>query len=260
MNLGIKDKYALVTGGSRGIGREVAFALAEEGCHVAICSRSDDARNATFKQLLKIGVKSIELQADVTLACDAVKVINIINKAWGGIDILINNAGGGGRWGSPSVEDTPENVWEEVYQKNALASVRFTRLVIPYMRRKKWGRVVTITSVYGREGGGRPWFNMAKSAQTSMMKTLGMNHDLARDGITFNSVAPGAIAIPGTGWDDERIKDPEAFEKMVRENYPLGRLGTPREVASVVTFLCSEAASLINGASIAVDGAESRSF
>lgn len=256
----MQGKLALVTGGSHGIGRAISLALAGEGCHVAICSRGDDARNDTVNKLLSMGVKALGVQADVAVAGEAERVINTVVESWGGIDILINNAGGGGRWGSPIVEDTPESVWNEVYEKNALAAVRFTRLVIPHMRRKKWGRVVTITSVYGREGGGRPWFNMAKSAQTSMMKTLAMNHDLTRDGITFNSVAPGAIAIPGTGWDEERIKDPAAFENMLCESYPLGRLGTPEEVAAVVAFLCSDRASLVNGASVAVDGAESRSF
>lgn len=260
MDLRLKGKFALVTGGSHGIGRAISLALAEEGCHVAICSRGVDARNNVVSELLAMGVQAFGVPADVTVAGDADRVINTVVETWGGIDILINNAGGGGRWGSPTVEDTPENVWLDVYEKNALAAVRFTKLAIPHMRRQKWGRIVTITSVYGREGGGRPWFNMAKSAQTSMMKTLAMNHDLARDSITFNSVAPGAIAIPGTGWDDERNKDPVAFENMVRENYPLARLGTPEEVAAVVAFLCSERASLINGASIAVDGAESRSF
>lgn len=260
MNLQLKGKFALVTGGSRGIGRAISLSLAEEGCHVAICSRCPEARDQTVADLLALGVKAIGLQADVSAQGDAERVTNAVIEAWGRIDILINNAGGGGRWGSPTVEDTQESVWEEVYQKNALAAVRFTRLVIPHMRRRKWGRVVTITSVYGREGGGRPWFNMAKSAQISMMKTLAMNHDLARDGITFNSVAPGAIAIPGTGWDEERVKDPTAFKKMVLANYPLGRLGTPEEVAAVVAFICSARASLVNGASVAVDGAESRSF
>ncbi len=128
------------------------------------------------------------------------------------------------------------------------------------MRKQKWGRVITISSIYGREGGGRPWFNMAKSAEISLMKTLAMTRYLIRDGITFNSVAPGGIMIPDTGWERERKENPEEFEKMVDRQFPLGRLGTPEEVASVVVFLASEKASLVNGASIPVDGAEGKSF
>ena len=92
-----------------------------------------------------------------------------------------------------------------------------------------------------------------------MMKTLGMNHDLARDGITFNSVAPGGIMIPDTGWEELRDRDPEAYRREMDAS-PLGRLGTPEEVAAVIAFVCSAGASLVNGAAIAVDGAESRAF
>ena len=148
----------------------------------------------------------------------------------------------------------------EVYDKNAMAAVRFTRLVIPHMRKKKWGRVVTIASRLGKEGGGRPWFNMAKSAEISMMKTLAMTPYLVRDGITFNTVAPGGIMIPGTGWETEAREDPEAFQQMVDAEFPMGRLGTPDEVANVVAFVCSEKASLLSGACLLVDGGESASF
>jgi 3-oxoacyl-[acyl-carrier protein] reductase len=128
------------------------------------------------------------------------------------------------------------------------------------MRKQKWGRVVTVTSTLGKEAGGRPWFNMAKAAETALMKNLALNHRLVRDGITFNSVAPGAIMIPDTGWEHELKKDPDAFNVMVKDRYPLGRLGTPKEVADVICFVCSEKASLLNGAAILVDGGESKCF
>ena len=172
----------------------------------------------------------------------------------------MNNVGGGGSWGSSVVEETEEQIWLDVYSKNALASVRFTMWAIPYMRKQKWGRVVTISSIYGREGGGRPWFNMAKAAEMGLMKTLALNHDLARDGITFNTVASGAIMVSDTGWAFQKEKDPLEFENMVDRQFPLGRLGIPEEVASVVAFVCSEQASLLTGAVIAVDGGESKSF
>jgi NAD(P)-dependent dehydrogenase (short-subunit alcohol dehydrogenase family) len=125
------------------------------------------------------------------------------------------------------------------------------------MVQEGWGRVVTVTSTLGKQGGGRPWFNMAKCAQTAMMKSLAMNHEFARAGITFNSVAPGCIMIPDTGWERQMQQDPNAFREMVDRTFPLGRLGTPEEVASLVVFLCSTQASLVTGASILADGAES---
>ena len=178
--------------------------------------------------------------------------------SWGTLHILINNVGGGGRWGKPSVEETPEDVWIDVYNKNAMAAIRFTTLALPFMRKQRWGRVITISSISGREGGARPWYTVAKSAEISLMKALAVDHALVRDGITFNSVAPGSIMIPDTGWERERNENPVAFQQMLDARYPLGRLGTPEEVAHVVAFLCSEKASFVNGASVTVDGAESR--
>jgi len=266
LELGLKGKNALVTGGSHGIGRSIALALANEGCKVAICARDSERLGyegkleETAAEIKARGVDALGIRADVLTPGDIDRVMDAVIGRWGTIHILVNNVGGGGRWGSPVVEETDERVWLEVYDKNALAAVRFTMRAIPYMRKQRWGRIVTITSSYGREGGGRPWFNMAKTAQTSLMKNLSLNRDLARDGITFNSVAPGAILIPDTGWELEKEQNPGQFEKMIDENFPMGRLGTPEEVASVVVFVCSEGASLLTGAAIPVDGGESKSF
>jgi len=251
-----------VTGGSHGIGLAIAMALAEEGCNVAICARNQERISLAIKEIKAVSepqVETIGISADVLKLGDIEKVMKTITDRWDTLHILVNNVGGGGRWGTDSVEDTAEQVWIDVYNKNAMAAVRFTRLVIPFMRKQKWGRVVTIASIYGREGGGRPWFNMSKSAEISLMKTLAMNTSLVRDGITFNTVAPGNIMIPDTGWEREMKEDLEGFKRKV-DLMPLGRLGTPQEVANMVVFLCSEKASLVNGACIAVDGGESHSF
>jgi len=256
MDLNLKGKYALVTGGSHGIGLAIARGLAEEGCNVAICARK---KERITQALNEIGAKAIGIEADVLEPTTIGNVVKTILREWGTLHILVNNVGGGGRWGTTNPEDTPEETWMDVYYKNAMAAVRFTMLTIPLMRKQKWGRVVTIASIYGKEGGGRPWFNMSKSAEISLMKTLAMNPQLVRDGITFNTVAPGNIMIPDTGWEEEMKKDINGFKRMV-DSMPLGRLGTPEEVANMVVFLCSEKASLVNGACVVVDGGESRSF
>ena len=260
MRLGLEGKFALVTGGSHGIGLAIALELAEEGCHVAICSRNP-ARLAHAADLLGgKNIRTLALVADVLIPQDIERVINDVITAWGTLHILVNNVGGGGRWGKSSVEETEDQVWLDVYSKNAMAAARFTKRALYHMRKQKWGRVVTISSIFGKEGGGRPWFNMAKAAEMSLMKTLAMNPDLTRDGITFNTVAPGSIMIPDTGWDEEMKIDPAGFKRLMFEKYPLGRLGTPEEVASVVAFVCSEKAGLLNGACIVTDGGESHSF
>jgi 3-oxoacyl-[acyl-carrier protein] reductase len=260
MDLGLKGKYALITGGSHGIGLAIAQVLAGEGCNVAICARRGERVSSAAAGLRKKGVIVLGIQTDVLVPSKIEQAMKTITRSWPTLHILVNNIGGGGRWGKESVEETPEDVWVDVYNKNAMAAVRFTKLVLPIMRRQKWGRVVTISSIYGKEGGGRPWFNMAKSAEISLMKTLAMNQSLVRDGITFNSVAPGGIMIPETGWEEEKKKDPKKFRAIVKNSFPLGRLGTPGEVAHVVAFLCSEKATLVNGACVVVDGGESRSF
>jgi 3-oxoacyl-[acyl-carrier protein] reductase len=260
MNLAISGRVALVTGGSHGIGLAAARGLAEEGCRVAICARNSDRVNSALRELQALGAEALGVSADVLRREDIDRVFQTVIDAWGTIHILVNNVGGGGRWGSPIVEDTAEDVWIDVYNKNALAAIRFTRLAIPYMRRQHWGRVVTVGSILGREGGGRPWFNMAKSAEISLMKTLAMTPYLVRDGLTFNTVAPGSIMIADTGWDAERLADPRAFAARLEREFPLGRLGLPEEVASVIVFACSETARLMNGATIVVDGGESHSF
>lgn len=259
MDLKIKNKYALISGGTHGIGRSIALALADEGCNVAVFSRNVERVEKTKDELQAKGVNCIAIPADVTVETDIKKVTDAVINKWGTIHILVNNVGGGGRWGSEIVEDTNEEVWQEVYDKNVLSAIRLTMWAIPFMRKQKWGRVVTITSIFGREGGGSPWFSMAKTAQTSFMKALAKKHYLTEDGITFNSVAPGAIMIPDTGWEKMVKEKPKEAEEFIKRELPLGRLGTPEEIASVVAFICSEQASLLNGASIPVDGGQSKS-
>lgn len=214
MDLGLKGKKALVTGGSHGIGLAVVEALRKEECRVESISRREGY--------------------DVYSLADMDKAL----KEFADVDILVNNVGGGGRWGNENPLATEPAVWHDAYEKNVMAAVRFTMNAIPHMLKQGWGRVITVASIHGREGGGRPWFNMAKAAEISLMKTLAMHYK--GSGVTFNSVAPGLIAIPDTGNETEG--------------------GTPEEVASVVVFLASEKASLVNGACIAVDGGEGRSF
>lgn len=260
MNLGIGQKVALVTGGSYGIGRAIALSLAAEGCRVAICARGEERLKKTAAEIRQRGAECLTVQADATKAEDILRVVTSVAKTWNDIHILINNVGGGGGKMTESVEETSDEKWMATFNLNAFAAVRFTREVLPLMRRNHWGRVVTIASIKGREGGGVPWYTMSKSAEISFMKALALNQELVRDGITFNSVAPGRVIFEGNEWDQFRREDPQRFEQMLKQRLPLGRAGTPEEVASVVTFVCSEPARLVNGACIAVDGGESFSF
>jgi len=234
--------------------------LATEGCDVAVFSRTPQRVNDMKWALSEYDINNISLVADVLDKDSYSRVENTIKEEWGGVDIVVNNIGGGGRWGNPDLLVTKDNVWEEVYDKNLTAAMKYTRMFLPYMLESAWGRVVTITSIYGKQAGGRPWFNIAKAAQTTLMKNLSINQQYASSNITFNSVAPGGIWIPNTGWEKMRDEDPQGFEEFLTNNFPRGSMGTPEEVADLVLFLCSDRASLINGASISADGGESVYF
>jgi len=249
-------RKALVTGGSHGIGFAVAKRLVEGGCEVALLSRNKDRLNLAIEEISKFGRVPVALECDVLDRVELEGAWNKLAEVWGGVDILVNNVGGGGRWGGESILQTDPNVWDEVFQKNAGATTQLTRLSLPHMAQKGWGRVVTITSIYAERAGGRAWFNIAKVAQKVLMQNLSKQPEFVRKGITFNSVAPGATYIPGTGWEELRLSKPHEFAAFC-EALPLGRMGTPEEVAAVVAFLCSDEASLVNGASLVVDGGES---
>lgn len=260
MQLNLLGKKALVTGSSRGIGFAIAKSLAAEGCDIAICARGMEGMRNAKQQLLESTNNTTEvfsMVVDVLKTSDRQRLIKAIKGKWGYIDILVNNVGGGGRWGEETIEDTKPTVWKEVYTKNVGAAVEFTKAFLPEMCERKWGRVICVASMYGKEGGGRPWFNMAKSSEISLMKCLSMYKMYIRKGITFNSIAPGAVMVDS--WNSQQEADPEGFQAFT-ESLPLGRLGTPQEVANVVVFLCSDLASYVNGSCISVDGGESRSF
>lgn len=255
IDYGIEGKVALVTGGSHGIGQSIAIVLAREGCKVAICARNLLNIVKTSRLIDAEDAERLGLSADVLCKEDIKDVMERIIEVWGSIHILINNVGGGGTWGLPEYEKTGEEVWQEVYDKNTGAAIRFSMLAIPYMIKQEWGRVVTISSTCGLEFNGRPWFVIAKSSEIALIKSLAQEPRYSKKNITFNAICPGPILIPNTGWEKNKEQRKE-YEKKAA----LGRLGTPEEVAEVVCFLCSEQASLVNGTTVVVDGGGGRRF
>ena len=250
MDLGLRDKVAIVTGGSRGIGRAIALALAAEGCNIAICARGEEKLRETEAEIKASGVRTFAMPVDVTDGAVVDAFIGAAASELGGIDILVNNAGG-------SKQGDDDETWNDVLDVNLMAAVRASRAVVPHMRARGGGSIVHITSIYGRESGGAATYNAAKSAMTSHAKSLGLQ--LAGEGIRVNSIAPGSIRFPGGGWDRRVQSDPEGMERFVKSNIAAGRFGTPEEVANAVVFVCSPAASWITAASINVDGGQSRS-
>jgi 3-oxoacyl-[acyl-carrier protein] reductase len=249
VDLGIAGKVALVTAATRGIGLGIAQALAAEGVRVAIAARTEDDVRRTAESLGGLGI-AVDLMAEDGPR----RAFEETAGRLGPIDILVNNLGlrAGSSW-----SDTGAKEFETAFEGNVTVSVRLSQLVLPGMVERGWGRIVTITSVWGRETGGAPAYNAAKAAEVSFTKSLA--HEVAAKGVTVNSIAPGSILWPGGGWDRRQKADPEGIAEFVRHDMPLGRFGTIEEVASAVTFVCSMQASLVNGAVIAVDGGQSRS-
>jgi 3-oxoacyl-[acyl-carrier protein] reductase len=249
VDLGIAGKVALVTASTRGIGLGIAQALAAEGARVAVAARTEADVRRTAESLGGLGI-AVDLMAEDGPR----RAVEETKKGLGPVDILVNNLGlrAGSTW-----RDTGAKEFETAFEGNVTVSVRMSQLVLPGMLERGWGRVVAITSVWGRETGGAPAYNAAKAAEISFVKSLA--REVAASGVTVNAVAPGSILWSGGGWDRRQKADPEGIAEFVRQDMPFGRFGTVDEVASVVAFVCSMQASLVNGAVIAVDGGQSRS-
>jgi 3-oxoacyl-[acyl-carrier protein] reductase len=249
MDLGIAGKVALVTAGTKGIGLGIAQALAAEGVRVAIVARTEADVTHVAASLGGFGVVS-----DLLTEAGCRRAVAETEHALGPIEILVNNLGvrAGSSWA-----DTGPSEFEAAFAGNAGVSVRMTQLVLPGMIQRGWGRVVVISSVWGREAGGAPAYNAAKAAENSFVTSLA--REVAPKGVTVNCIAPGSIMWEGGGWHRRREADPPGIAEMVRREMPLGRFGAVSEVADVVAFVCSQQASLLNGACIAVDGGQSRS-
>jgi 3-oxoacyl-[acyl-carrier protein] reductase len=257
MDLGLKDKVALVSGGSRGIGKGIALGLAKEGCRVAICARNEDELLATVKEIKNAGAEAVGVVGDITRQEDVEKISKEILKEFNQVDILVNNVGGNKRnlFEKTTIED-----WQEIINLNLLSHVKVTQAFLPTMKNQGSGSVIFISSIFGRENGGARLsiYNSSKSAMISLAKVMAT--ELASEGIRVNSVAPGSIRFPGGSWDKRCIADPEGMAEFVKKELPIGRFGTVEEIANVVCFLASDRASLVTGACINADGGQSRSL
>ena len=256
MEMGLKNRVAIVAASSQGLGRATAEAFAAEGCSLAICARNQQALNAVAEKIR--GEYKAEVLAepfDVTDAGAVRDFVNAVVQKFGGIDICVTNAGGPPAKGFLA---TTIDEWKRAVDLNFMSAVYFTHAVIPHMQKKRWGRIITITSITTKQPvADLVYSNAVRAAVVGLVKSLA--NEFGKDGILVNNVGPGYTAT-------DRLKElahsrsvaSGKTEKEIFEGWaadaPLKRLGDPRELADAVVWLASERASYITGQTILVDG------
>lgn len=249
MDLRLAGKNVLVTGGSKGIGKGIAGAFLREGANVAVVARGIEALETAQTEMPELRI----FQADITDEKARDDVFKKIAADLGGIDVLVNNAGGSS---GGAVMDTSLAQFEEAMQLNYHSAVHFSKLAGEMMKKNGSGAIINISSIFGRESGGKPTYNNAKAAMISFTKAFA--DEMIKDGVRVNGVAPGSILHPSGNWQKKLDENPEKIHQFVQNEIPAGRFGTVDEVADVVTFLASERARWVVGATLNVDGGQSR--
>lgn len=257
MDLELKGKRAVITGGSVGIGLAVARALASEGADIVLIARDRARVEREASELARaFGVKSLGISADVAKNEDIVGAAARIEEFFDGVDILINNAGTGT---SETIMDAPDEKWNHFWELHVMAAIRLSRAMVPGMRKRGGGVILNTASICAKQPlGYEPIYNTTKAALVMMSKCLA--NELIKDNIRVNVVNPGLILTPdwkktagiltqGTGTTVDQYLD-----KIAKDNAPIGRFGTPEELAHFYVFLCSPRASYCIGSSYYVDG------
>jgi len=251
MDLVLKGRGALITGGSRGIGRAIAISLAQEGCNIAIAARGRSDLDTTCALIKELGVQCIPIQADVTIPDDISHMVETTVSQLKQIDFLVANAGGQTR---PNFEDSTDEDWQFTLDINLMHAIRSIRNSVPFMKQSDCASIVIISSVAGYKVQVPTQYGVAKAAEIYL--AAGLARELAQFNIRVNAVAPGSIEFEGGSWGKRQKSDPSSMDHFRESQFPFKRLGTPEEVADVVTFLCSQKASWISGTTVTVDGGQ----
>jgi 3-oxoacyl-[acyl-carrier protein] reductase len=250
MDLGLRDRVAIVTGGSKGLGQAEAEALAAEGAAVVVATaKSVKEAEQVVRGLLDKGGRAVSVQADVSRAEDVQRLVQTAMKTFGRLDILVNNAGTTGPNLNKPLVDMPEELWDFMLGNHLKSAFLCIKYAAPHMIAQGWGRIINTSSIHGRVGG-RPSLGHYGAAKAGVVAlTMTAARELGPKGITANVIAPGFI-----GTETLRgILAPPTLEKL-QQQIPLGRIGEPKEVGRVVAFLASEAASYLNGAVLDISG------
>lgn len=251
MELGLKGKVAVVTGGTEGIGKATALTLAREGAKVAICARRQPLLDAVAAEITKAGGEVLAISADMSKAADCERFINDVVKHFGGVDILLNNAGTSKRG---NFLDLTDEEWAADLELKVFGAVRCSRLVIPHMKKRGGGRIINIT-ISGAKQPGAGSYPTSVSRAAGLAITKALSKEFAADNILVNTICIGKIK---SGQHQRRINqegiNADEYYATISKEIPLKRAGEAQEVANVITFLASDAASYVTGTSINLDG------
>jgi 3-oxoacyl-[acyl-carrier protein] reductase len=256
MDLGLRDRVAIVAAASRGIGFAAARELAREGARVFLCSRDEERARAAAAQISEeTGAEVLGVRADVTSGEDAERFVRLAEERAGRVDVLVNNAGGPP---STTFADADLEMYRRAFELNALSAIRLAQLTVPGMRERRWGRIINITSISVKQPIiGLLLSNTVRAGLTGWAKTL--STEVAADNVTVNSVAPGYTLTERQNELAEARgratgKTKEELIAMWEAEIPMRRLASAEEIGAAVAFLASERASYITGVTLQVDG------
>jgi 3-oxoacyl-[acyl-carrier protein] reductase len=258
VNLSLQNRVALVAGSSRGIGKAIAAAFLRQGCRVCITGRTEAPLSQALTEFEVLFGKDriISFCGDLTDPASAPEALRKTHELWGRLDVVAANLGSGS--GKPGWQLESEE-WERLFRENFWGSVRIAQAAIPLLAENKHGALLFIASITGVEATPAPLpYSAAKAALINYSKNLASQ--VAKLGIRVNSIAPGNILFPGGSWERRLEKDKNKTMQMIDSNVPLGRFGTPEEIADLAVFLCSDAATFITGACFKADGGQTRSY
>ncbi len=257
MDLGLKGKKALVTGGTVGIGQAIAMDLTKEGVKVFITSRNEGRLNKTLDIMGGKKAGHCGMVCNITDEGAPQKVADEIHTNFGELDIVVNNVGS-----TLGITDPycPVSDWRKVFQLNLEVAIQINNLFIPYMKEQDWGRIVTITSSAALENSGPATYCAGKAALGAYTRTVGRILATETSNVVMTAVMPGVVITEGGYWDKVLKERPEHAEKYLKERCPLCRFGKPSEISPMVIFLCSDKASFCQGAIVPVDGGQPRHY
>jgi 3-oxoacyl-[acyl-carrier protein] reductase len=246
MDLGLRGKRAIVTGGTRGIGLAIAKLLAAEGCDIAICARSRGPVDETVASLARSGVCAFGGAVDVSNTAALKQWVGEAAEALGGLDIFVANV-------SAIAQGMDEEAWRRGFEIDVMGTVFGCEAALPLLEKSEAGAIVVVGSTAMAEIQG-PTRSYAAVKAALLPYVKGLARNLAGKNVRANMVSPGNVFFTGGVWDNVRINHPDTFATMVGRN-PMGRMGTPEEVANAVVFLASPRASFITGTNLIIDGA-----